>query len=125
MIFQQSKLGVGGFNLDDGLFAESTGVTVTLSSGMDMQGPKLKFTCKHYLRKRESVNFSLGMDMQGPKLKFTCKHNLRKGESVTFSSGIDMQCPKFKFTCKLPQEEGVRHFFLRDGDAGSQTQVYV
>jgi hypothetical protein len=90
VIFQQSKLGVGGFNLDDGLYAESTGETVTLSSGMDMQGPKLKFPCKHYLRKWESVTFSSGMDMQGPKLKFTCKNYLRKKESVNFSSGMDM-----------------------------------
>jgi hypothetical protein len=69
VIFQQSKLGVGGFNLDDGLYAESTGETVTLSSRIDKQCPKFKFTCKHYLRKRESANFSSGMDMQGPKLK--------------------------------------------------------
>jgi hypothetical protein len=94
VIFQQSKLGVGGFNLDDGLYAESTGETVTFSSGMDMQVPKLKFPCKHFPRKKESVTFSSGMEMQCPKFKYTCKHYPRKKESVTFFSGMDIQDPK-------------------------------
>ncbi len=111
MIFQQSKLGVGGFNLDDGLYAESTGETVTLSSGMDMQGPKLKFPCKHYLRKRESVTFSSWMDIPGAKLKFTCKQYSGSGSQSLFPQGWICRVPNSSFHVNIASGRGSQSLF--------------
>jgi hypothetical protein len=87
-----------------------------------MQGLKLKFTCKHYLRQWESVTFSSGMDMPGPKrcLRVTCC--LRKNESGILSSGMDMPGPRYKLDYVISVKV-VSHPLIRDGYAGSEINV--